>query len=207
MLTLGLIAIAVPFCIVTGLFLGIWAWQRPWAEKLVVSPALDLMQTIPTFAYLIPMLLLFGNSPVSAMIATAIFATPPMVRATMLGLSRVPTEISEFCGDGRLHGAPEALARAPAFGAADADGRRQPGHHAGAQHGDHRLDDRRRRPRLRRAPGAARAEGRRGDGSGPRHRRAGHRARPAEPGGRAAAVASPWRADRGPELLDALTRT
>ena len=54
------------------------------------------MQTIPTFAYLIPMLLLFGNSPVSAMIATAIFATPPMVRATMLGLSRVPTEIGEF---------------------------------------------------------------------------------------------------------------
>ena len=61
------------------------------------------MQTIPTFAYLIPMLLLFGNSPVSAMIATAIFATPPMVRATMLGLSRVPTEISEFSRDGRLH--------------------------------------------------------------------------------------------------------
>ncbi|MEW9836562.1 ABC transporter permease [Mesorhizobium marinum] len=96
MLTLGLIAIAVPFCIVTGLLLGIWAWRRPWAEKLFVVPALDLMQTIPTFAYLIPMLLLFGNSPVSAMIATAIFATPPMVRATMLGLSRVPTEINEF---------------------------------------------------------------------------------------------------------------
>jgi glycine betaine/proline transport system permease protein len=96
MLTLGLIAIAVPFCIATGLLLGIWAWRRPWAEKLVVMPALDLMQTIPTFAYLIPMLLLFGNSPVSAMIATAIFATPPMVRATMLGLSRVPAEISEF---------------------------------------------------------------------------------------------------------------
>ncbi len=96
MLTLALIAIAVPFCIVTGLFLGIWAWRRPWAEKLFVAPALDLMQTIPTFAYLIPMLLLFGNSPVSAMIATAIFATPPMVRATMLGLSRVPVEIGEF---------------------------------------------------------------------------------------------------------------
>ena len=96
MLTLGLISIAVPFCIATGLFLGIWAWRKPWAEKLVVSPALDLMQTIPTFAYLIPMLLLFGNSPVSAMIATAIFATPPMVRATMLGLARVPAEIGEF---------------------------------------------------------------------------------------------------------------
>ncbi|MER9653931.1 ABC transporter permease subunit [Mesorhizobium sp. M0152] len=96
MLTLALISIAVPFCIVTGLFAGIWAWRKPWAEKLVVSPALDLMQTIPTFAYLIPMLLLFGNSPVSAMIATAIFATPPMVRATMLGLSRVPSEIDDF---------------------------------------------------------------------------------------------------------------
>lgn len=96
MLTLGLIAIAVPFCIVTGLFVGIWAWRKPWAERLLISPALDLMQTIPTFAYLIPMLLLFGNSPVSAMIATAIFATPPMVRATMLGLSRVPSEIDDF---------------------------------------------------------------------------------------------------------------
>ncbi|KRB28167.1 ABC transporter permease [Mesorhizobium sp. Root695] len=96
MLTLALISIAVPFCIVTGLFAGIWAWRKPWAERLIVSPALDLMQTIPTFAYLIPMLLLFGNSPVSAMIATAIFATPPMVRATMLGLSRVPPEIDDF---------------------------------------------------------------------------------------------------------------
>ncbi|MER8643790.1 ABC transporter permease subunit [Mesorhizobium sp. M1252] len=96
MLTLALISIAVPFCIVTGLFAGIWAWRKPWAQRLIISPALDLMQTIPTFAYLIPMLLLFGNSPVSAMIATAIFATPPMVRATMLGLSRVPSEIDDF---------------------------------------------------------------------------------------------------------------
>lgn len=96
MLTLGLISIAVPFCIITGLFVGIWAWRKPWAERLLISPALDLMQTIPTFAYLIPMLLLFGNSPVSAMMATAIFATPPMVRATMLGLSRVPSEIDDF---------------------------------------------------------------------------------------------------------------
>ncbi|TPL22736.1 ABC transporter permease subunit [Mesorhizobium sp. B2-4-10] len=96
MLTLALISIAVPFCIATGLFVGIWAWRKPWAERLIVSPALDLMQTIPTFAYLIPMLLLFGNSPVSAMIATAVFATPPMVRATMLGLSRVPSEIDDF---------------------------------------------------------------------------------------------------------------
>lgn len=96
MLTLALIAIAVPACIVTGVAIGIWAWRNPKVDRLFVSPALDLMQTIPTFAYLIPMLLLFGNSPVSAMIATAIFATPPMVRATMLGLSRVPSDLGDF---------------------------------------------------------------------------------------------------------------
>ncbi len=54
------------------------------------------MQTMPTFAYLIPMLLLFGASPVSALLATALFATPPMVRATVLGLNKVPQEIKDF---------------------------------------------------------------------------------------------------------------
>ncbi len=96
MLTLALILISVPLCVLTGLLLGIWAWRFPRLEKAVITPALDLMQTIPTFAYLIPMLILFGNSPVSAMIATSIFATPPMVRATMVALSRVPPEIGDF---------------------------------------------------------------------------------------------------------------
>lgn len=96
MLTLALILISVPLCVLTGLLLGIAAWRLPRFERLVVTPALDLMQTIPTFAYLIPMLILFGNSPVSAMIATSIFATPPMVRATIVALSRVPHEIADF---------------------------------------------------------------------------------------------------------------
>lgn len=96
MRSLALIVIAVPFCILTGLLVGIWAFRSPWAEKFIILPFLDLMQTMPTFAYLIPMLLLFGNSPVSAMIATAIFATPPMVRATTLALSRVPHELGDF---------------------------------------------------------------------------------------------------------------
>ena len=103
MLTLALILIAVPLCVVVGLLVGIWAWRVPAVERLVVTPALDLMQTIPTFAYLIPMLILFGNSPVSAMIATAIFATPPMVRATIIALQRVPPEIGEFGDDGGMH--------------------------------------------------------------------------------------------------------
>jgi glycine betaine/proline transport system permease protein len=96
MQTLALIVIAVPICVVTGLLIGILAWRHAWFDRLVVTPTLDLMQTMPTFAYLIPMLLLFGNSPVSAMLATGIFAAPPMVRTTMLALSRVPQELSDF---------------------------------------------------------------------------------------------------------------
>ena len=96
MLTLALIIICVPFCVVTGLLLGIWAWHAPRLNRWIISPALDLMQTIPTFAYLIPMLLLFGASPVSALLATGLFATPPMVRATLLGLNKVPDEIRDF---------------------------------------------------------------------------------------------------------------
>ena len=96
MLTLALIVIAVPLCVVVGLAFGILALRVPWLDRSVITPTLDLMQTIPTFAYLIPMLILFGNSPVSAMLATGIFATPPMVRATTLALSRVPKDIDEF---------------------------------------------------------------------------------------------------------------
>ena len=96
MTTLALIAICVPLCAAAGLLLGIGAFRSPRIDKLVISPALDLMQTIPTFAYLVPMLLLFGNNPVSALLATAIFATPPMVRATTLGLARIPPEINDF---------------------------------------------------------------------------------------------------------------
>ncbi|MFZ1725688.1 MAG: ABC transporter permease subunit [Albidovulum sp.] len=96
MLTLALIIICVPFCVTTGLLIGIWGHFSPRWNRWIISPALDLMQTIPTFAYLIPMLLLYGASPVSALLATGLFATPPMVRATVLGLAKVPQEIKDF---------------------------------------------------------------------------------------------------------------
>jgi glycine betaine/proline transport system permease protein len=96
MLTLALIVICVPFCVITGLFIGIAGYYSDRASRWFISPALDLMQTIPTFAYLIPMLLLFGANPVSALLATGLFATPPMVRATILGLNKVPQEIKDF---------------------------------------------------------------------------------------------------------------
>ncbi|NQU58304.1 MAG: ABC transporter permease subunit [Rhodospirillales bacterium] len=100
MVTLSSIIIAVPFGVVGGILLGIWGF-RSAAFRAVISPILDLMQTVPVFAYLVPILILFGFGPVSAMIATIIYAMPPMVRVTMLALKQVPEEVVEF---GRMAG-------------------------------------------------------------------------------------------------------
>ena len=94
MLTLAAILISVAIGALAGLLLGIVAAQSARAEAWIL-PTLDLMQTVPVFAYLIPILFLFGFGPVSAMIATIIYATPPMVRCTMLGLRATPAEIIE----------------------------------------------------------------------------------------------------------------
>ena len=95
MVTLSSIAIAVPFGVMGGLLIGILAYRWRWFERLV-TPILDLMQTVPVFAYLVPILVLFGFGPVAAMIATIVYAMPPMVRITMLALRQVPTEVLEL---------------------------------------------------------------------------------------------------------------
>ena len=61
------------------------------------------MQTVPVFAYLVPILFLFGFGPVAALVATIIYAMPPMVRVTMTALEQVPREMVEYRHDGRLH--------------------------------------------------------------------------------------------------------
>ena len=94
MVTLSSIIIAVPIGIGGGMLLGILG-HRSRAFRMVLIPILDLMQTVPVFAYLVPVLLLFGFSPVSAMIATTIYATPPMVRVTLLALEQISVEIVE----------------------------------------------------------------------------------------------------------------
>ncbi len=94
MVTLSSIIIAVPIGVVGGMLLGILAHRSP-AFRMVLIPILDLMQTVPVFAYLVPVLLLFGFSPVSAMIATIVYAMPPMVRVTLLALEEVGTEVIE----------------------------------------------------------------------------------------------------------------
>ena len=94
MVTLSSIIIAVPIGIVGGVLLGI-VGHRSRSFRMVLIPILDLMQTVPVFAYLVPVLLLFGFSPVSAMIATTIYATPPMVRVTLLALEHISSEVVE----------------------------------------------------------------------------------------------------------------
>ena len=100
MVTLSSIIIAAPLGILVGLLLGIAAYRAPAFRRILV-PILDGMQTIPVFAYLLPILFLFGFGPVAALIATIIYATPPMVRVTMLALDNVPAELVEF---GRMAG-------------------------------------------------------------------------------------------------------
>ncbi|MDX1402085.1 MAG: ABC transporter permease subunit [Kiloniellales bacterium] len=95
MTTLSSIIIAVPLGVAAGLFLGILAYRWRWME-LIITPLLDLMQTVPIFAYLVPILVLFGFGPVAAMIATIIYAMPPMVRVTVLALRQVPSEIKDL---------------------------------------------------------------------------------------------------------------
>ena len=95
MVTLASIVIAVPLGVAGGLGLGIAALRWRGAER-VISPVLDLMQTVPTFAYLVPVLVLFGFGPVAALLATVIYAMPPMVRVTQVALRAVPAEIVDF---------------------------------------------------------------------------------------------------------------
>ena len=95
MTTLASIAIAVPLGVIGGILFGILGYRVPLARR-ILEPILDLMQTVPIFAYLIPILFLFGFGPVSALIATVIYAMPPMVRVTMTALNAVPNEIVEY---------------------------------------------------------------------------------------------------------------
>ena len=92
--TLALVFVSVPLSLTMGLFIGIAAFRSARVNR-VVQPSLDLMQTFPTFAYLIPIMLLFGFGPVVGLIASAIYACPPMVRNVILGLQRVPSDVVE----------------------------------------------------------------------------------------------------------------
>jgi glycine betaine/proline transport system permease protein len=92
--TLALVVSATVMCMVIGIPLGILAAHHP-RFYTVLRPILDLMQTIPTFVYLIPTLILFGLGVVPGLISTVIFALPAPIRLTYLGVSRVPKPLIE----------------------------------------------------------------------------------------------------------------
>lgn len=101
--TLALMAVAVVISVLVGVPLGVLAAFRPRFEQ-AIRPLLDAMQTIPAPVYFIPMLLFFGVGKVPAAIATVIYALPPVVRLTALGINQVPVsavEASEVFGSTR----------------------------------------------------------------------------------------------------------
>ncbi|RBO78502.1 MULTISPECIES: choline ABC transporter permease subunit [Marinomonas] len=92
--TLVLVVSATAISVLIGVPIGIAAAHRPWLYTLL-RPMLDLMQTIPTFVYLIPTLILFGLGYVPGLISTIIFAIAAPIRLTYLGVSKVPNELLE----------------------------------------------------------------------------------------------------------------
>ncbi len=92
--TIALVLSATVISILFGVPLGIAAARRRWLYA-VLRPILDLMQTIPTFVYLIPTLIFFGLGMVPGLISTVIFAIPAPIRLTYLGISGVPRQLVE----------------------------------------------------------------------------------------------------------------
>ncbi|PKH01277.1 proline/glycine betaine ABC transporter permease ProW [Psychromonas sp. MB-3u-54] len=94
MVTLALVMTSVFFCFLMGLPLGIWLARSQSAAK-IIRPMLDAMQTTPAFVYLVPIVMLFGIGNVPGVVVTIIFALPPIVRLTILGIQQVPEELIE----------------------------------------------------------------------------------------------------------------
>lgn len=94
MVTLALVLTALLFCVLIGLPLGIWLARSERAAR-IVRPLLDAMQTTPAFVYLVPIVMLFGIGNVPGVVVTIIFALPPVVRLTILGIKQVPADLIE----------------------------------------------------------------------------------------------------------------
>ena len=100
MRTLSIVLVSVPVAAISGLLLGIWSTRSKRAAK-ALGVVFDVMQATPHMAYLVPVVVLFGFGQVPAMMATVIFAMPPMARCVILGIGTVPPDIIEA---GRMSG-------------------------------------------------------------------------------------------------------
>ena len=94
MKTLAIISVATILCIAIGIPLGMWMARSDRVQS-IITPILDIMQTIPSFVYLIPVVMLLGIGKVPGLIAVCIYAIPPIVRLTNLGIRLVDKDILE----------------------------------------------------------------------------------------------------------------
>ena len=94
MSTIALISVATIICILIGMPLGIWMSRSDRVQK-ILNPILDVMQTIPIFVYLLPVLMLLGIGKVPGLIAICVYAMPPIIRLTNLGIRLVDKDILE----------------------------------------------------------------------------------------------------------------
>ena len=92
--TMSVLAVAAPMAFVIGLSLGIAAWRYEWVDK-VIRPVLSVLQTLPFFTYLLPAVIFFKVGPTAGAVATTIYAIPPMILMTTLGLQKVSPEVVE----------------------------------------------------------------------------------------------------------------
>ncbi|WP_062049908.1 proline/glycine betaine ABC transporter permease [Bacillus sp. JCM 19034] len=92
--TLSLVLTAVIVSIIVGIPIGIWASQKNTVRQ-IVTPILDLMQTMPAFVYLIPAIFFFNIGVIPGVVASVIFAMPPTIRLTILGIQQVPKDLIE----------------------------------------------------------------------------------------------------------------
>ena len=96
MATVAIITVCTIICIAVGIPIGVVMSKSARAEKAIL-PVLDMMQTIPSFVYLVPILMLLGIGKVPGLIAVCIYAVPPVIRLTNLGIREVDKETLEAC--------------------------------------------------------------------------------------------------------------
>ncbi|MGI9433558.1 MAG: ABC transporter permease [Geminicoccaceae bacterium] len=94
MKTIALMLTATLLAVIIGIPLGIWMSRSDPVERITL-PVLDIMQTMPIFVYLIPFVMLFGPGKIPALLATIVFAVPPVIRLTNLGIRQVDREVVE----------------------------------------------------------------------------------------------------------------
>jgi len=94
MQTMSVIVIAAPMAFIIGLTLGITAWRYAWFNR-AIKPVLSVLQTLPFFTYLLPAVIFFKVGPTAGAVATTIYAIPPMILMTTLGLQKVSPEVVE----------------------------------------------------------------------------------------------------------------